>query len=120
MRCHRGWCLGLISACEYIDSKYSRSFGLRSPVHQVRAQMWNEPVKGGDSGASYSGYTVFAGETIYEPKDYWEVGVQHVHSTRAHVLSAEQLETHGALCCSRERKTLYPLSLIFNTGDALP
>lgn len=41
---------------------------------QVRAQMWNEPVKGGESGASYSGYTVFAGETIYEPKDYWEVG----------------------------------------------
>lgn len=40
---------------------------------QVRAQMWNEPLKGGDS-ASYSGYTVFAGETIYEPKDYWEVG----------------------------------------------
>jgi hypothetical protein len=35
--------------------------------------MWNEPVKGGESGASYSGYTVFAGETVYEPKDYWEV-----------------------------------------------
>jgi zeaxanthin epoxidase len=41
---------------------------------QVRAQMWDEPVKGDDgSGATYSGYTVFAGETIYEPRDYWEV-----------------------------------------------
>ncbi|CAM9118912.1 unnamed protein product [Phaeothamnion confervicola] len=35
--------------------------------------MWDEPVKGKGS-ATYSGYTVFAGETIYEPKDYWDVG----------------------------------------------
>ncbi|KAG5182534.1 zeaxanthin epoxidase chloroplast precursor [Tribonema minus] len=42
---------------------------------QVRAQMWDEPVKNGkNSGATYSGYTVFAGETIYEPRDYWDVG----------------------------------------------
>ncbi|CAN0036712.1 unnamed protein product [Ectocarpus sp. 4 AP-2014] len=41
---------------------------------QVRAQMWNEDVRGENGGATYSGYTVFAGETIYAPKDYWEVG----------------------------------------------
>ncbi|CAM9747975.1 unnamed protein product [Discosporangium mesarthrocarpum] len=41
---------------------------------QVRAQMWNENPKGDGAGASYSGYTVFAGETIYEPGDYWDVG----------------------------------------------
>mmetsp|Transcript_21029 Transcript_21029/g.27625 ORF Transcript_21029/g.27625 Transcript_21029/m.27625 type:complete len:524 (+) Transcript_21029:103-1674(+) len=40
---------------------------------QVRAQMWNEPVKEG-SGATYSGYTVFAGETVHEVPDYWDVG----------------------------------------------
>lgn len=41
---------------------------------QVRAQMWNEDVRGANTGATYSGYTVFAGETIYAPQDYWEVG----------------------------------------------
>eukprot|EP00752_Nemacystus_decipiens_P002003 g1924.t1 len=41
---------------------------------QVRAQMWNEDVRGENGGATYSGYTVFAGETIYAPKDYWDVG----------------------------------------------
>jgi len=40
---------------------------------QVRAQMWNEPIKEG-SGATYSGYTVFAGETVHEVPDYWDVG----------------------------------------------
>ncbi|CAM9835035.1 unnamed protein product, partial [Chrysoparadoxa australica] len=40
----------------------------------VRAQMWEEPCRGEECGATYSGYTVFAGETIYEPSDYWEVG----------------------------------------------
>eukprot|EP00904_Undaria_pinnatifida_P002278 jgi/Undpi1/12050/HiC_scaffold_4.g01749.m1 len=41
---------------------------------QVRAQMWNEDIRGTNGGATYSGYTVFAGETIYAPKDYWDVG----------------------------------------------
>lgn len=36
--------------------------------------MWNEDVRGDNGGATYSGYTVFAGETIYAPKDYWDVG----------------------------------------------
>lgn len=36
--------------------------------------MWDEDVRGENGGATYSGYTVFAGETIYAPKDYWEVG----------------------------------------------
>lgn len=36
--------------------------------------MWNEDVRGENGGATYSGYTVFAGETIYAPKDYWDVG----------------------------------------------
>jgi zeaxanthin epoxidase len=40
---------------------------------EVRAQMWGEEARG-KGAASYSGYTVFAGETIYEPKDYWDVG----------------------------------------------
>jgi len=39
----------------------------------IRAQMWNEPVKEG-SGAKYSGYTVFAGYTVLEVDDYWDVG----------------------------------------------
>mmetsp|Transcript_5597 Transcript_5597/g.8979 ORF Transcript_5597/g.8979 Transcript_5597/m.8979 type:complete len:525 (+) Transcript_5597:97-1671(+) len=39
----------------------------------IRAQMWDEPVKEG-SGATYSGYTVFAGETVHEVADYWDVG----------------------------------------------
>ncbi|CAM9300604.1 unnamed protein product [Choristocarpus tenellus] len=36
--------------------------------------MWEEDVRGKNGGATYSGYTVLAGETIYEPKDYWDVG----------------------------------------------
>jgi len=40
----------------------------------VRAQMWNENVKGEGAGATYSGYTVFAGETTYQTADYWETG----------------------------------------------
>lgn len=41
---------------------------------QVRAQMWKEDIRGENGGATYSGYTVFAGETVYAPKDYWDVG----------------------------------------------
>ena len=40
----------------------------------TRAQMWNEEQKGPGSGCTYSGYIVFAGETIYKPEDYFEVG----------------------------------------------
>ncbi|CAK0821674.1 unnamed protein product [Prorocentrum cordatum] len=40
----------------------------------TRAQMWNEEKKGPNSGCSYSGYIVFAGETVYQPEDYFEVG----------------------------------------------
>jgi len=40
----------------------------------TRAQMWGEPQKGPGSGCNYSGYVVFAGETVYQPEDYWEVG----------------------------------------------
>eukprot|EP00959_Pyramimonas_sp_CCMP1952_P256995 5369439-Pyramimonas_sp.AAC.1 len=36
--------------------------------------MWNEDKKGPNSGCSYSGYIVFAGETVYQPEDYFEVG----------------------------------------------
>ena len=36
--------------------------------------MWNEDIRGENGGATYSGYTVFAGETVYAPKDYWDVG----------------------------------------------
>ena len=41
---------------------------------QVRAQMWDEEVRGENGGSTYSGYTVCAGETVYAPKDYWDVG----------------------------------------------
>lgn len=40
----------------------------------TRAQMWNEQQKGPGSGCTYSGYIVFAGETIYKPEDYFDVG----------------------------------------------
>ncbi|CAK8999995.1 unnamed protein product [Durusdinium trenchii] len=40
----------------------------------TRAQMWNEDQKGPNSGCTYSGYIVFAGETIYKPEDYFDVG----------------------------------------------
>ena len=40
----------------------------------TRAQMWNEAQKGPGSGCTYSGYIVFAGETIYQPEDYFDVG----------------------------------------------
>lgn len=40
----------------------------------TRAQMWGQPAKGPGSGCNYSGYVVFAGETVYQPEDYWEVG----------------------------------------------
>jgi len=40
----------------------------------TRAQMWGEAKKGEGSGCTYSGYTVFAGETVYQPEDYFEVG----------------------------------------------
>lgn len=39
-----------------------------------RAQMWGEEQKGPKSGCTYSGYIVFAGETVYQPEDYFEVG----------------------------------------------
>ncbi|CAE8685359.1 unnamed protein product, partial [Polarella glacialis] len=40
----------------------------------IRAQMWDEDQKGPGSGCTYSGYIVFAGETIYKPDDYFDVG----------------------------------------------
>ena len=40
----------------------------------VRASMRNEAAKGDGSGASYSGYTVFAGELAYDSFDNGEVG----------------------------------------------
>mmetsp|Transcript_25313 Transcript_25313/g.58806 ORF Transcript_25313/g.58806 Transcript_25313/m.58806 type:complete len:1001 (-) Transcript_25313:112-3114(-) len=40
----------------------------------TRAQMWNEERKGDGSGCTYSGYIVFAGETLYQPEDYFDVG----------------------------------------------
>eukprot|EP00930_Biecheleria_cincta_P100849 TRINITY_DN92476_c0_g1_i1.p1 TRINITY_DN92476_c0_g1~~TRINITY_DN92476_c0_g1_i1.p1 ORF type:complete len:565 (+),score=107.91 TRINITY_DN92476_c0_g1_i1:86-1780(+) len=40
----------------------------------TRAQMFGEPAKGPGSGCNYSGYVVFAGETVYQPEDYWDVG----------------------------------------------
>jgi len=40
----------------------------------TRAQMWNEERKGPGSGCTYSGYIVFAGETVYQPEDYFDVG----------------------------------------------
>lgn len=39
-----------------------------------RAQMWGEERQGPKSGCTYSGYIVFAGETVYQPEDYFEVG----------------------------------------------
>lgn len=41
---------------------------------KVRATMRNEPSKGPKSGATYSGYTVFAGELAYKSPDNGEVG----------------------------------------------
>jgi zeaxanthin epoxidase len=41
---------------------------------QVRAQMRNVPARGEGSGASYSGYTVFAGELKYDSPDHGQVG----------------------------------------------
>jgi len=40
----------------------------------VRATMRDEPVRGDKSGASYSGYTVFAGELDYDSYDNGKVG----------------------------------------------
>lgn len=40
----------------------------------VRATMHNEPARGDGSGASYSGYTVFAGELNYDSPDHGQVG----------------------------------------------
>jgi len=46
----------------------------------VRAQMYGETVKGSSpdmkrrQGCTYSGYTVFAGETVVETPDYYETG----------------------------------------------
>jgi zeaxanthin epoxidase len=40
----------------------------------TRSQMWNEPKKGPGSGCTYSGYVVFAGESVYKPEDYFDVG----------------------------------------------
>ena len=40
----------------------------------VRANMRNEPARGDGSGASYSGYTVFAGELNYDSPDNGQVG----------------------------------------------
>merc|ERR1712176_801919 len=40
----------------------------------VRATMRDEPARGDGSGASYSGYTVFAGELNYDSPDNGEVG----------------------------------------------
>lgn len=40
----------------------------------TRAQMWGEAKKGPGSGCTYSGYTVFAGETVFQPEDYFDVG----------------------------------------------
>jgi zeaxanthin epoxidase len=41
---------------------------------QVRATMRDEPVRGDESGVTYSGYTLFAGELTYNSKDNGEVG----------------------------------------------
>jgi len=40
----------------------------------IRAKMRDEPLKGDGSGASYSGYTVFAGELAYDSFDNGQVG----------------------------------------------
>ncbi len=46
----------------------------------VRAQMYNEEIKGTNKdkkmkqGCTYSGYTVFAGETVLKTPDYYETG----------------------------------------------
>ena len=40
----------------------------------VRSKMHGTPAKGDDSGASYSGYTVFAGELNYDSPDNGKVG----------------------------------------------
>lgn len=40
----------------------------------VRSKMHGTPAKGDDSGASYSGYTVFAGELNYDSPDNGQVG----------------------------------------------
>lgn len=40
----------------------------------VRSKMHGTPAKGEDSGASYSGYTVFAGELNYDSPDNGDVG----------------------------------------------
>jgi len=40
----------------------------------VRAEMRKEPVRGDDSGVTYSGYTVFAGELDYDSFDNGKVG----------------------------------------------
>ena len=64
---------------------------------KVRAQMWDEDVRGENGGATYSGYTVFAGETVYAPKDYWEVGYKVLASSS---FTAEWHATiKSAVCC---------------------
>jgi len=40
----------------------------------TRAQMWGQDQKGPGSGCTYSGYIVFAGEAVYRPQDYFDVG----------------------------------------------
>lgn len=53
--------------------------------------MWSEDVRGENGGATYSGYTVFAGETIYAPQDYWDVGYKVV---------TRKLASFAACACS--------------------
>jgi len=43
---------------------------------QIRAQMWDQPAKGPQSGTTYSGYTCFAGDTIQKTDFYFDVGYQ--------------------------------------------
>ena len=40
----------------------------------VRSQLWEQPARGEGSGCTYSGYTVFAGESTYQTSDYFETG----------------------------------------------
>lgn len=52
----------------------------------VRAQMHDQPVRGDGSGATYSGYTVFAGELNYDSPDNGQVGYKVRRLTKKCIL----------------------------------
>jgi len=56
---------------------------------QVRAQMFRQAARGPGSGTVYSGYTVFAGETVMQTPDYFEVGYKVYIGQRKYFVTSD-------------------------------